>query len=110
MPTFHRVAAVTDFQDGLVRVFPVEGVEIAVVRHEGAWHAFSGRCPHANYLLNYTRVKPGDRILCSSHMAWFDLPTGCVLDGPTDENLLKYPVQVDGEDVLVNPEPQAVRS
>jgi nitrite reductase/ring-hydroxylating ferredoxin subunit len=106
MATFHRVASVADFQDGLVRVFPVDGIEIAVVRHEGVWHGFSGRCPHANYLLNFTRVKPEDRILCSSHMALFDLHTGCVISGPTDEGLKRYPVQVAGDDVMVSNEPE----
>jgi nitrite reductase/ring-hydroxylating ferredoxin subunit len=67
MPDFQRVAAVSDLGKGLVRVFSVEGQDVAVVRHEGALYAFSGRCPHAGYVLNYTRVRPGDRILCSSH-------------------------------------------
>ena len=101
MAEFHRVGSVGDFNEGLVRVFPVDGVEIAVVKHGGEFYAFSGRCPHANYLLNYTRVRDGDRILCSSHFAWFDLHTGKVLSGPTDEDLAQYPIRVDGEDVLV---------
>jgi nitrite reductase/ring-hydroxylating ferredoxin subunit len=105
MAEFHRVAAVTDFQEGLVRAFPVAGIEIGVVHHQGVWHAFTARCPHANYLMNYTRIKDGDRILCSSHMAWFDLHTGCVLAGPTDQNLRKYPIRIEDNDVLVSPEP-----
>src|SRR5688500_11805925 len=106
MSTFHRVASAADFQDGLVRVFPVDGVEIAVVRHDGVCHGFCGRCPPAIYLLNCTRVKPGDRSLCSSHMALFDLRTGCVLSGPTDESLKRYRVQVEGDDVMVSTEPE----
>lgn len=102
MPDFHRVAAVDDFSDGLVRVFTVEGTDVAIVSHEGRFYAFSGRCPHAGYVLNYTRVRPGDRILCSSHMAAFDLKTGCVLAGPTDKNLQLYEVRIEAADVYVS--------
>ena len=102
MAEFERVANVGDFSEGLVRVFQVNGVHVGVVHHEGQFYAFSGRCPHAGYLLNYTRIRPGDRILCSSHFAWFDLKTGRVLDGPTDQDLELYEVRVEGEDVLVS--------
>jgi 3-phenylpropionate/trans-cinnamate dioxygenase ferredoxin subunit len=102
MPEFHRVAAVADFSPGLVRVFTVEGVDIAVVSHEGRFYAFSGRCPHAGYVFNYTRVRPGDRILCTSHLATFDLKTGCVLSGPTEKDLLLYAVRTDRGEVCVS--------
>jgi 3-phenylpropionate/trans-cinnamate dioxygenase ferredoxin component len=102
MAEFHRVGSVSDFTEGLVRVFPVEGVQVAVVSQEGEFYAFSGRCPHAGYLFNYTRVRPGDQILCSSHLAWFELKTGKVLSGPTDQDLSLYEVRVEGEDVLVS--------
>jgi nitrite reductase/ring-hydroxylating ferredoxin subunit len=105
MPGFHRVGSVTDFSEGLVRVFPVEDVHIAVVTYGGRFHAFSGLCPHAHYNLNYTRVREDSRILCSSHFAWFDLATGQVLSGPTEDDLTQYPVRVEGEDVLVSPKP-----
>ena len=106
MSDFHRVGSVADFQEGLVRVFPIDGVEIGVVKQDGRFHAFSGLCPHANYRLNYTRIREGDRILCSSHFAWFDLETGQVLGGPAEEGLKQYRVKVEGEDVLVAPEPK----
>lgn len=102
MSGFQRVASVSDFSEGLVRVFPLDGLEVAVVSHEGRFHAFSGRCPHAGYLLNYTRIRPDNRILCSSHLAWFDLETGKVLGGPTDRDLLLYRVRIEGDDVLVS--------
>jgi nitrite reductase/ring-hydroxylating ferredoxin subunit len=104
MAEFHRVGSVKDFSEGLVRCFPVHGVDIGVVRHGGRFFAFDGRCPHEKYLMNYTRVRDGDRILCSSHFAWFDLHTGQVLSGPTEKNLRQFPVRLEGEDVLVSPE------
>ena len=102
MPGFQRVGAVSEFSDSLVRVFKVEGFDVAVVRHDGEWYALTGSCPHARYLFNYTRIRPEDRIFCSSHGAWFDLKSGKVLGGPTDEDLCVYQVQVQGDDVLVS--------
>jgi 3-phenylpropionate/trans-cinnamate dioxygenase ferredoxin subunit len=102
MAGFQRVAGVGDFSEGLVRVFVVDGVDVAVVRHEGQFYAVTGACPHARYLFNYTRIKPEGRIFCSSHGAWFDLKTGSVLGGPTDRDLCLYAVRVEGEDVYVS--------
>ena len=107
MAAFQRVGSVSDFAEGLVRCFPVDGVDIGVVNFGGEFHAFSGRCPHENYLMNYTRIRDGDRILCSSHFAWFDLHTGEVLSGPAEKDLAQYPVRIEGDDVLVSPKPQA---
>jgi 3-phenylpropionate/trans-cinnamate dioxygenase ferredoxin subunit len=102
MGEYHRVGSVSHFSEGLVRTFTVAGMDVAVVSHEDSFYAFSGRCPHANYLLNYTRVRPGDRILCSSHFASFELKTGKVLDGPTNTDLCVYAVRVEGDDVFVS--------
>jgi nitrite reductase/ring-hydroxylating ferredoxin subunit len=105
MSDFHRVGSVGDFTEGLVRAFPVDGVDIGVVTYGGRFYAFSARCPHENYLMNYTRIREGGRVLCSSHFAWFDLATGRVISGPTEEDLMRYPVRVEGNDVLVSATP-----
>ena len=105
MAEFHRIGSVKDFSEGLVRCFPVNDVDIGVVNFGGRFYAFDGRCPHENYLMNYTRIRDGDRILCSSHFAWFDLHTGKVLSGPTEEDLRQFPVRIEGDDVLVSSQP-----
>jgi 3-phenylpropionate/trans-cinnamate dioxygenase ferredoxin subunit len=109
MPEFTRVGAVKDFAEGLVRVFPVDGVDVGVVNYGGRFYAFSGRCPHENYLMNYTRIREGGRVLCSSHFAWFDLATGRVISGPTDKDLTQYEVRVEDGDVLVTSTPANAR-
>ncbi len=101
MGEFQRVAGTGDFSEGLVRVYVVDDVEVGIVSHEGQFYAFCARCPHAGYLMSYTRVRPENRIFCSSHGAWFDLKTGQVLAGPTDEGLSIYQVRVEGDDVYV---------
>ncbi len=98
------VGKVGDFQEGLVRVFEVEGVKIAVVKHGGEFHALDGTCPHADYSFNYTRVRPGNVILCSSHMAVFDLATGLAKNFPGIDDLRVFPVRVEDDDVIVSNE------
>ena len=98
------VGNVSDFQEGLVRVFDVEGVKIAVVRHRDEFHALEGTCTHADYSFNYTRVRPGDVILCSSHMAVFDLATGRTHNWPGLDDLRLFPVRVEGDAVIVSNE------
>ena len=102
MQQFQRAGSVGEFSEGLLRVFALDGQDVAVVSHEGRFYAFSGRCPHAGYALNYTRVRPGDRVMCSSHMGWFDLKTGKVLSGPADRDLCVYAVHVDDGEVFVS--------
>lgn len=92
----------TDFKDGLVRTFDVGGESVAVVRHEGRFYAFAGRCSHSGYSFDWTRVRPGDMIVCSSHFSFFELATGKALDGPATEDLAVYEVRMEGEDVIVS--------
>jgi biphenyl 2,3-dioxygenase ferredoxin subunit len=99
------VGKVTDFQEGLVRVFEVEGVKIAVVKRGGEFHALDGICTHADYSFNYTRVRPGDVILCSSHMAVYDLHTGRIHNWPGLDDLRLFPVRVENDEVIVTNQP-----
>ena len=95
------VAKVADFREDIVRVFEVGDEDVAVVSHGGRFYAFQGHCTHAAYSFNYTRVRPDEQILCSSHFAWFDLATGKVLSGPAGEDLAQYDVRVQSGELLV---------
>jgi nitrite reductase/ring-hydroxylating ferredoxin subunit len=106
---YETVGKVADFREDIVRVFKVGKEEIAVVSHVGRFYAFQGYCTHASYSFNYTRIRPGDQILCSSHFAWFDLASGKVLSGPAGDDLAQYEVLVEGDDVLVSTGPVTSR-
>ena len=99
------VGRVSDFQESLVRVFDIEGVKIAVVKHAGEFHALDGTCSHAEYSFNYTRIRPGDVILCSSHMAVFELSTGKIRNWPGLDDLRLFPVRVEDDQVIVSNKP-----
>jgi nitrite reductase/ring-hydroxylating ferredoxin subunit len=99
---FELVGKVDDFRDAIVRVVDVDGTDVAVVRYKDRFHAFSGHCTHENYSFNYTRVKPGDVIICSSHIAVFQLEGGKYVGGQPADDLPQYEVRVNGNDVYVS--------
>ena len=107
---YTSVGQASDFRDDIVRVFEVEGVHVAVVRHDGRYYAFEGICPHAGYSFDWTRVRQGDTIVCSSHYSFFELETGMVLNGPATDDLAQYGVRLDGDDVMVSTEPPERRT
>jgi 3-phenylpropionate/trans-cinnamate dioxygenase ferredoxin subunit len=104
MEGYELVGKVGDFRDSIVRVVDVGGTDVAVVSYKDRFHAFSGHCTHENYSFNYTRVKPGDVIICSSHIAVFELAGGRFVGGQPAEDLPQYDVRVEGEDVYVSTE------
>ncbi|HEY2252778.1 MAG TPA: Rieske (2Fe-2S) protein, partial [Planctomycetaceae bacterium] len=77
-----------------------DGHTIAVFLHEGKVFALDNRCPHMGFPLD--RGTCGDGILtCHWHHARFDLASGGTFDLWADD-LPVYPVEVRGDQVLVN--------
>jgi nitrite reductase/ring-hydroxylating ferredoxin subunit len=68
-------------------------------------HAVDNRCPHMGFPLHRGSVADGI-LTCHWHHARFDLCTGGTFDQWADE-LRRFPVQIDGDDVLVDLTPQA---
>lgn len=69
------VGAVDDFAEGSITALEVEGVEVVVIRQEGAFYALPDRCTHARFPLNDGELEPG-KIKCAHHGATFDLASG----------------------------------
>ncbi len=63
-------------------------------------HAVDNRCPHMGFPLHRGSVSDGI-LTCHWHHARFDLCTGGTFDQWADE-LRRFPVEVDGDDVLVD--------
>lgn len=102
MSDYVTVAKTSDFTDGVIRGFRVDGADVAIVRWNQRYYAFQNACTHANYYFNYLEIQEGGRIHCDAHGAIFDLASGCVLNGPAGGDLPVYEVRVDGENVLVS--------
>ncbi len=66
-------------------------------------HAVDNRCPHMGFPLHRGTVCDGI-LTCHWHHARFDLATGGTFDQFADE-LRRFPVELDGDDVLVDVRP-----
>jgi len=98
-----RVARLSELHaDRAVRV-KVDDTPILLVRDRDTVHAYSADCPHAGGPLEEGALCRG-RIICPWHKGTFDASTGDVLEPPALMPLDRYPVTIDGDDVLVWPQ------
>ena len=108
MRDFVAVAHVSDFREGKIRRYFLDGVETGIVLWQGRWHAFHNRCPHADFQLHFGYVE-NDSLHCPIHYAVFELVTGRRTGGPWGiSDLPVYDVRVAGDEVQVRlPRPLA---
>ena len=78
-------------------------LEVALVRHEGVLYASENECSHAKVPLS-----EGDVIDCTIecylHGSTFDLRTGRALNLPATKPVRVFPVRIEGDDILVDPD------
>ena len=101
MPSFERVAAVSDMPPGAMRRVSVQGREVLLVNQDGSFHALSPDCTHAGGALEDGTLTAGE-VTCPIHGGVFSLTTGEPLGGPPDAPLSCYTVTVSGDDLLVD--------
>ena len=99
----HRVAKLSDISPGRIKVVVVEDKEIAVCNVGGTLYAVANFCTHDDGPLAAGYLQ-GDQIECPRHGARFDVRTGAVKSLPAIVPIPTFPVQVDGDDVLVDVE------
>ena len=81
------------------------GETICLFADGGEVHAVDNRCPHMGFPLHRGTVADGV-LTCHWHHARFDLCTGGTFDQWADD-LRRFPVELDGDDVLVDVSPRA---
>jgi nitrite reductase (NADH) small subunit len=118
------VGGVDDFPSGLVSVVSVDGKEIGILSWRGSWYAVRNICPHLGaplcagstraFLTQERAASPDltvdlDRpvIECPWHHWEFDVRSGTSIVG--NEKVKTYPVQIDGDRVLVDLLPGATQ-
>ena len=99
--SFVRACAVTDLEDGKPLALTVGELAVAVVRDGEDYYAIYDECSHAAIPLSEGDVE-GCFIECWLHGSRFDLRTGKPTSLPAFEPVAVYPVQVDGDDLLVD--------
>lgn len=101
--SFTKVCTVDDLWEGEMEAFSVNGHEVLLVCAEGgAVKAFQGMCPHQDISLAEGKFD-GEKIICRAHLWQFAACNGKGIN-PSDCALAEYPVQVDGDDILVKTE------
>ncbi|WP_226533029.1 non-heme iron oxygenase ferredoxin subunit [Microbacterium paraoxydans] len=101
--TAERVCGVADLeQDTPLRVEP-SGVPITVIKDgDGVIHAIGDTCTHGDISLSEGFVE-GDTVECWAHGSAFSLLTGKPQNLPAYEPVPVYVVEIDGDDVLIDP-------
>jgi nitrite reductase/ring-hydroxylating ferredoxin subunit len=100
-----RVASLSDLRAAGRLVVHADHDTICLFVDEEEVHAVDNRCPHMGFPLHRGTVC-GGILTCHWHHARFDLRTGGTFDQWADE-LRRFPVVIDGDDVLVDLQPAA---
>ena len=101
--TATRVCALSDLEQDTPKRVVVQKVPIAVVLDSsGEVHAIGDTCTHGDISLAEGFVE-GDSLECWAHGSSFSLRTGHPLNLPAYEPVPVYVVQIDGDDVLIDP-------
>lgn len=97
----HNVgSASTLLQDGEMARLELEGKPVVVARVEGQYYAFGGNCPHYGAPLNNGLLKE-HTLMCPWHHACFDIRSAVRLEPPTLNDLARFPVRQDNDDLYV---------
>jgi nitrite reductase/ring-hydroxylating ferredoxin subunit len=83
------------------KVVSVSGREVLLVNVKGTIFACENECPHQGSPMNAAIVKEG-YIACPRHGYRFSLADGGCADHP-DLTLKTFPVQINGDDILIDP-------
>ena len=75
-------------------VAEVDGKEIAIVRTGGEFYALQNDCTHAGSPIGEGDIVGDNIIECPGHGSNFNVVTGEVVEGPADEPLETYEVEV----------------
>jgi nitrite reductase/ring-hydroxylating ferredoxin subunit len=99
-----RAASLSELREAGRRVVRLDRHTICLFAEGDGVHAVDNRCPHMGFPLHRGSVADGI-LTCHWHHARFDLCTGGTFDQWADE-LRRFPVEIDGDDVLVDLTPQ----
>ena len=95
-----KVAETKDVSPGTGKVVQAEGRSIALFNVAGSFCAIDNTCSHEGGPLGEGELA-GEIVTCPWHNAEFNVKTGEALGPPAYEGVQRYPVSVQGNDVLV---------
>jgi len=92
--------ALSRLPPGAMAAIEVDGVEVAVANVGGTCFAFGNICPHDGAPLAEGELD-GEIVTCPWHGTRFNVRTGEVIDGLTDEPVAVFAVVPDGDGIEV---------
>lgn len=103
-----RVAGTGDVTPGQIVPIEAGGQKLLLTLIGGEYYAAQRKCPHLGFNLCRGKIEDG-AVVCPLHKAKFDLVTGKIERDPkllfigmkAKSDLAVYPVQVEGDDILV---------
>ena len=95
-----KIAETKDVAPGTGKVVEAEGRSLALFNVAGTFHAIDNTCTHRGGPLGEGDLA-GAVVTCPWHGALFNVKTGDVLAPPARTGVRSFPVQVQGDDVLV---------
>ena len=101
--TLQRACALSELEQDTAKRVELDGIAIAVVLDgNGEVHAIGDVCTHGDISLSDGFVE-GETLECWAHGSAFSLRTGRPLNLPAYEPVPVFVVQIDGDDVLIDP-------
>jgi 3-phenylpropionate/trans-cinnamate dioxygenase ferredoxin subunit len=97
---FVRVASLGDVAPGKMKRFEIAGQRILLANVDGRFHATADTCTHEDASLSAGSLR-GELVRCPLHGSRFNVCTGKVMDEPAVQDLRTYPVQVEGDSILI---------
>ncbi|MAG52731.1 MAG: hypothetical protein CMH62_02095 [Nanoarchaeota archaeon] len=104
MAEFVKVCRKSEIESGKGKVVDLNGRSVAVMNNGGEFFAIDNTCAHMQGPLGDGSCK-GGKVTCPLHAWEYDLQTGKT-DFSEDVKLDTFEVKIDGDDILVNPEPR----
>jgi nitrite reductase/ring-hydroxylating ferredoxin subunit len=98
--SFQWVASLADLEQGKTHQVTVGDREILLCHTAQGVFAVDNLCTHAAAKMCDGKLK-GNKILCPLHGAAFDVRDGSALTRPATLPLGTFPVQIDGDDILL---------
>lgn len=100
MAQFVKVATTDEIAPGTGKQVEANGKQIALFNLDGNFYAIDNTCTHRGGPLAEGYVE-GEEVTCPIHGAQFNITTGAVVGPPATQNVAKYNVRVQGNDIEI---------
>jgi 3-phenylpropionate/trans-cinnamate dioxygenase ferredoxin subunit len=101
---FRKVCASHEIADNDSKAFEVDGRSILICNTKDGFFAVDNICTHQLQELEGGKIR-GCFIFCPLHGQRFNLKDGASIGQLTDKPLATFQLRIEGDDILINPQP-----